>query len=233
MRKRLLLLSLSIAFLLSGCMKDEIDITFNDDSEVESQTNSLVEGADYKWSTNNYTNVSKALSDKSYIHFTQETRTTTYEDYYNYINYNVEIDLVSKLAYITKCSGNSISDGFTQEKYKYSWGRENEGIYKNEYNEWVSCEIEDKGTLGFLKNAKNMENLLDLLFNISQLNADVISKHQANSVCEVVFDKADETSGFTTFYIDLNTNLPIYCTEDFDSFSTYIAIENISNERLN
>lgn len=219
MRKSILVpLCLSLV-LLSGC-SDKVEITYDTSDTVQNET---TQSQDYKWGSGDYVRMLNALYPCTYIKFVEEVKLFNNEGFYNYNNYNVEIDLEKQEAYITKCSGNNIEDGFTQKEYKYDWDK----FYIKHYGEWEECELENEEVLAILKNSNTVQDLLIELIDLPKLNSNLVSKLEDNNCCVVELTKTNETSGFTNYAIDLSTNLPIYCVEENDMFSTYILIESI------
>lgn len=221
MRKSILVpLGLSLV-LLSGCMNDKVDIAYNTSDSTQEEVTTGTEN--YNWGSGDYTRLLNALYSCTYIKFNQESKLYNGEGFYNYNNYSVEIDLEKQEAYITKCSGNNIEDGFTQRDYKYDWNK----FYVEEYGEWKECEIENQEVLDIFKNSNTVQDLLVELIDLPKLNTNLVAKLEDNNSCVVSLKKTDNTSGFTNYVINTVTNLPICCIEETDSLSTYIVIESI------
>lgn len=221
-KKFLVPLGLSL-LLLSGCMNtDKVEITYETSGNT-TQEEVSTEAKEFKWGTEDFNKMQNILSSCTYIAFTQETRVQNNEGFYNYNTYNVSVNLADKTANIVKTSGDNIHDGFTQANYKYEQGK----FYKEEYGVWQECELEDSVFETNIKFSENAYDYLSVLIHLSDLNAELNSKLEDNNCCVISLNNDEESTSFTTYGIDMNTNLPIYCLEEYNNISTSVIIETL------
>lgn len=209
MRKKLLLLGLITCLLFTGCggnKKDkakETDIVI-DESKVFD--NSTLDGESYTWTQDNQTKLEEALKSKSYMKFTQSTKNMSAENnaIFTYMNYDIKVDTNTKVTNVV------ITDGSTKDNKENSSEYANDLIndlhYEKLNNTWSEAENQTKELAWNLKELKNGYDIVNNLYNLSDLKINTTGKIQGKYVYFDFINNNQEKPLFGVNYTSLGSN---------------------------